>query len=409
MAFPTRLAAPVTNAVVFSRFMPFHYLRFSAAGECLRNHSTTARMKTAMIEADRDLYQVLSDNRVRCNVCEVRCVLAEGDRGFCETRLNRSGTLFSLIYGTTSGVCADPIEKKPLYHFHPGSYVLSAGTRGCNFHCPGCQNWHISHDRPQEDAGNLSPFSPQDSVKAALENGCQGIAWTYNDPSIWFEHTYDTAVLAKRAGLYTAYVTNGYSTREALDKIAPYLDAFRVDVKAFSRKSYKKISGIGKWETIPKLAEHAKHTLGMHVEIVTNVTPTMNDDPAELRAMAEWIRDGLGVGTPWHVTRFHPCLDLAHLPPTPLETLEQSYATGKEAGLHYVYLGNVPGHLGQDTVCPGCGATVIHRHGFGIAGSGLVDGKCTVCQTAIEGVWGEAIHASSGQPDDGRNRRSEVV
>jgi pyruvate formate lyase activating enzyme len=350
-----------------------------------------------MIEADRDLYEVLADNRVRCNVCEVRCVLKEGDRGFCETRLNRGGRLYSLIYGTTSGVCADPIEKKPLNHFHPGTYVLSAGTRGCNFHCPGCQNWHISHDLPEEDGSNLENFSPEDSVKAAIANGCQGIAWTYNDPSIWFEHTYDTAVLAKQHGLYTVYVTNGYSTPEALDKIAPYLDAFRMDLKAFSRKSYRKISGLGKWETIPKLAERAKNVLGMHVEIVTNVTPTINDSPEELRDMAAWIREGLGLSTPWHVTRFHPYLELAHLPSTPIETLDMAYEIGKEAGLHYVYVGNVPGHKGQDTVCPSCGAAVIERHGFGVVSAGLEDGKCASCGTEIEGVWGEAIHTSSGK------------
>ncbi|MCG3199399.1 MAG: hypothetical protein GHCLOJNM_03914 [bacterium] len=350
-----------------------------------------------MVEADRDLYQVLSDGRVRCNVCEVRCVLKEGDRGFCKTRLNRAGRLYSLIYGVTSGVCADPIEKKPLNHFHPGSYVLSAGTRGCNFHCPGCQNWHISHDTPEEDSANLMDFSPEQMVRATLENGCQGIAWTYNDPSIWFEHTYDTAVLAKEHGLYTVYVTNGYSTPEALEKIAPYLDAFRVDIKGFSRKTYRRISGLGKWETIPKLAEHAKKDLGMHVELVTNVTPTINDDPGELREMASWIRESMGPETPWHVTRFHPYLDLAHLPSTPMETLERTFEIGKEAGLHYVYLGNVPGHKGQDTLCPSCGATVIRRHGFGVVSSGLADGCCATCGKAIAGVWGERITASSGQ------------
>lgn len=351
-----------------------------------------------MVEADRDLYQALSDNRVRCNVCEVRCVLKEGDRGFCKTRLNREGRLYSLIYGTTSGVCADPIEKKPLYHFHPGSQVLSAGTRGCNFRCPGCQNWQISHDPPGEDAGNLLEFSPERMVRAALENGCRGIAWTYNDPSIWFEHTYDTAVLAKEHGLYTVYVTNGYSTPEALAKIAPFLDAFRVDIKGFSRTTYRRISGLGKWETIPRLAELAKNNLALHVELVTNVTPTINDDPGELREMAAWIHDSMGPETPWHVTRFHPCLDLSHLPPTPMQTLERTYSMGREAGLQFVYLGNVPGHQGQDTLCPSCGAAVIRRHGFGVVSSGLSGDCCAACGTPIAGVWGARIAAGGGRP-----------
>ncbi len=350
-----------------------------------------------MYEADKDLCEFLSEERVRCNVCEVRCVLKPSGRGFCRTRLNRNGQIYSLIYGTTSGVCADPIEKKPLYHFHPGSYVLSAGTLGCNFRCPGCQNWHISHDQPEEDAGNLQTFTPEDSIRAAVGNGCAGIAWTYNDPCIWFEHTYDTAVLAKKAGLYTVYVTNGYSTPEALDKIAPYLNAFRVDLKAFSRKSYRKISGLGKWETIPKLAERAKKTHGMHVEVVTNVTPTINDDPQELRAIAEWIRDGLGPGTPWHVTRFQPHLKFSHLPATPMATLDQTWKMAKEAGLHYVFLGNVAGHRGQDTFCPKCGAILIRRHGFGVTNTGLVGGKCSSCGTAIEGVWDEHMETTIGE------------
>lgn len=340
-----------------------------------------------MHPADPDLYDVHEDGRIRCRVCEVRCVLKEGDNGFCRTRLNRRGTLYSLIYGKTSGVAADPIEKKPLYHFHPGTQIFSLGTLGCNFHCPGCQNWHISHDRPDIEATKLFSLSPQESVRKAIETGCQGIAWTYNDPSIWFEHTLDTAILAKKAGLYTVYVTNGYSTREALDKIAPFLDAFRVDLKAFSRTTYRRISGIGKWESIPLIVEHARKKLGMHVELVTNVTPTLNDSPAELGAMASWIKNSLGPGIPWHITRFFPHLELTHLPPTPLATLERAYEIGKSAGLHYVYIGNVTGHRGQDTHCPGCGGLLIRRCGYRSEGVGLVEGRCGSCAEPIEGRW----------------------
>lgn len=343
-----------------------------------------------MHPADPDLYDELSGGRVRCRVCEVRCVLKEGDNGFCRTRLNRGGKLFSLIYGKTSGSAADPIEKKPLYHFHPGTQVYSSGTLGCNFHCPGCQNWHISHDRPGFNTSHLHDLSPARSVLSAIQSGCQGIAWTYNDPSIWFEHTLDAAIHAKKAGLYTVYVTNGYSTPEALDKIAPYLDAFRVDLKAFSRNSYRKISGIGKWESIPRIAEHARNKLGMHIELVTNVTPTLNDSQEELSAMASWIRTALGAGTPWHITRFFPHLDLAHLPPTPLSTLERAYETGRSAGLHYVYIGNVAGHLGQDTHCPDCGHLLIRRYGYSTECTGLAGGKCGSCGAMIEGVWDPA-------------------
>jgi pyruvate formate lyase activating enzyme len=342
-----------------------------------------------MRSADPELLQPLPNQRVRCLVCEVRCVLKEGDLGLCKTRINQDGQLYTLIYGTTTGVCADPIEKKPLYHFHPGSLVLSAGTQGCNFHCPGCQNWHISRiEAPQPSPSEQLSFTPEDSVQLCLKHKCAGIAWTYNEPSIWFEQTYETAILAKQKGLYTVYVTNGYSTPEALDKIAPYLDAFRVDLKGFSRKTYRKISGLGKWETIPLLTERAKKKHGIHVEVVTNVTPTINDSLDELREMAQWIKTSLGSGTPWHVTRFHPHLDLSHLPPTPLATLEQVYALGKEAGLHYVYLGNVPGNEGQNTECPACRKTLIKRYGFNANITGLQNGHCRYCGTLIEGVWG---------------------
>jgi len=350
-----------------------------------------------MKEADPDLIERLPNGKIRCNVCEVRCALKEGERGFCRTRLVENGKLYTLIYGTSSGACADPIEKKPLYHFHPGSNVLSAGTMGCNFHCSGCQNWHISHEDPQKEGDGLFRFSPEDSVRQSLQTNCAGIAWTYNEPAIWFEHTYDTAVLAKEKGLYTVYVTNGYSTPEALDKIGPYLDAFRVDIKGFSRRTYKKISGIGKWEPILTTTKRAKEKWGMHVECVTNVTPTLNDSPEELREIATWIHDSLGPQTPWHVTRFHPHLELSHLPPTPMNTLKRTFEIGKEAGLHHVYVGNVPGHEGQDTHCPTCGKVLVERNGFGITGASIADGKCPDCSTAIYGVWPKKVKASSGR------------
>jgi pyruvate formate lyase activating enzyme len=348
-----------------------------------------------MIETDPDLLEDLGNDRIRCLVCEVRCVLKPGDRGFCQTRLHKDGKIYSLIYGTTSGVCSDPIEKKPLYHFHPGTRVLSAGTRGCNFHCPGCQNWHISHDRPGEDASNLRTFTPEQSVHSALESDCQGIAWTYNDPSIWFEHTYDTAIMAKQRGLYTVYVTNGYSTEKTLEKIAPYLDAFRVDIKGFSRKAYRHVTGLGKWEVVLERARQARE-LGLHVECVTNVTPTLNDSFSELADLAGWIAEDLGREVPWHVTRFQPYLDLSHLPPTPLATLERTYEIGLEAGLHHVYLGNVPGHEGQHTRCPSCGETVIERSGFAIRSATLRNGDCPHCGHHLYGIWPEKIAPSNG-------------
>jgi pyruvate formate lyase activating enzyme len=329
------------------------------------------------------LYEKLPGDRVKCNVCAVRCVIPAGDRGACRTRLNEDGTLRTLIYGRVSGVAADPVEKKPLFHVFPGSRILSMGTRGCNFRCPGCQNWEISHDSPED--GNLTPLLPVDSVRLAEGQGCTGIGWTYNDPSIWLEHTLEAMVEARRRGLYTAYMTNGYATPEQMELVGPHLTAWRVDIKGFSRAAYKRITGLARFEPVLEMAELAAKTYGVHVECVTNVTPTMNDDEETARGIAGWIRDRLGPLTPWHITRFHPYLDLSHLPSTPIRTLERFADIGQEEGLKYVYLGNVPGHPLEDTRCHGCGRIVIRRSGYVVAECSLRAGACVSCGTRIPG------------------------
>jgi len=349
------------------------------------------------------LAERLPGGRVRCNVCAVRCVISEGARGACRTRLNRGGTLYSLLYGRVSSACADPVEKKPLYHFHPGTRVLSMGTRGCNFRCPGCQNWDISHDSPDEFGRNLDQLDPVESARLAVRLGCEGICWTYNDPTIWLEHTLDAAREARRLGLYTAYVTNGYATPEHLELIGPHLTAWRVDLKAMSRSTSKKICGLARYEPVYEMTRLARHKYGMHVECVTNVTPTINDSEAELRDIARWIRTELGPDTPWHVTRFQPYLDLSHLPATPLKTLERIHEVGREEGLRFVYLGNVPGHPLENTYCPGCAALLIERHQYAVRRGVLADGRCPKCGTAIPGRWGDVIPSS-----DGRIRRVEL-
>lgn len=339
------------------------------------------------------LYSKLANGRVCCHVCRVRCVIPEGRRGACGVRLNRDGTLHTLIYGLVSSLCVDPIEKKPLFHFYPGTMALSLGTLGCNFRCPGCQNYHISHVTPDESGLGLQPVTPAESVEVALRQRCQGICWTYNEPTIWFEYTLDSARLAKERGLYTAYVTNGFITPEALDEIGPYLDAFRVDIKGFSREVYRRISGIARFEGVLESAVRAQQKWGMHVECVTNVTPTLNDDPAMLRDIAHWIRDSLGPHTPWHITRFYPHLDLSHLPPTPIATLERTHQMAREEGLAYVYLGNVPGHPAEDTYCHHCGTRVITRRGMRVARNLLEGGCCPHCHTLIPGRWAQAQKA----------------
>lgn len=288
------------------------------------------------------LYEKLENKIAKCNVCQHRCLIAEGKRGLCRTRLNKGGIIYTLIYGQVSSLHVDPIEKKPLYRFHPGSLCLSLGSLGCNFKCSGCQNWEISCAEINEQASGTRYISPEALIDLALQNNCQGLAWTYNEPAIWLEYTIDGAKLAKEKGLYTVYVTNGYITPEGLDLIGPYLDAYRVDIKGFSRETYKKIAGITKYEGIIDTAKRAKEKWSMHIECVTNVTPGINDNLAELKNLASWIADSLGKDTPWHITRFYPNHKLTDLATTPIPYLEKIKDMALSQDLKYVYLGNVP-------------------------------------------------------------------
>jgi pyruvate formate lyase activating enzyme len=325
------------------------------------------------------LFERLPDDRVRCNTCQWRCVVSPGKTGVCRMYQNQNGTLYNLNYALASSVAVDPIEKKPLYHFHPGTEVYSLGGWGCNFHCTHCQNWEISCP----DAGALEQNSrtipPEKAVSEALRTGCHGIAWTYNEPTMWFEYTLDTAKLAKARGLYKVYVTNGYATSEALDAISPYLDAWRLDIKGFNDKFYRDLAKITRWRGILDVAERAQAKWHMHVEVITNIIPTMNDDDAQLAGIAGWIKENLGELTPWHVTRFYPHRLLKDIPPTPVATLERALAIGLNAGLKFVYVGNIPGHQGENTVCYRCGRLIIQRLGFAAEISGLNGSKCKYC------------------------------
>jgi len=326
------------------------------------------------------IYQVLKDGRVRCGICQRRCTVREEEIGWCRTRKNVRGKLYTLIYGRVSTWAISPIEKKPLFHFYPGSRWLSLGTLGCNFRCPGCQNYDISH---VDYGAEAQYFSPEDTVKLAKKSQSRGISWTYNEPTIWFEFTLDSARLAKKEGLLTNYVTNGYITPEALDKIGPYLDSFRVDIKGFGKKSYQKIGNIPDFRGILQVTARAKKKWGMWVEIVTNIIPGYNDDRKEWEGIASWIVEELGEDTAWHVTQFVPHLKLSHLPFTSVETLEEARKIGFEKGLHYVYIGNIPGHIGENTYCHHCGKLVIRRDGFSVAEMKIEDGNCPYCKKPI--------------------------
>jgi pyruvate formate lyase activating enzyme len=325
------------------------------------------------------LWEKLTDSAVRCHVCQWRCVIRPQKFGLCQVRQNVDSVLQILNYAEVSSVAVDPIEKKPLFHFHPTTLAFSIGGWGCNFHCRHCQNWHISCEVPWEEKHGSQQISPEASIELAKRYGCEGIAWTYNEPGIWLEYTLDAAKIAKAEGLYTVYVTNGYSTPEALDAIGPYLDAWRVDVKGFSDSFYRQLAKISRWRGILEVAERAQEKWGMHIEVVTNIIPTMNDDDEQLEGIATWIRDRLGELTPWHVTRFYPQHDLQHIPPTPVSTIERAYDIGKRVGLRFVYVGNLHGHDGENTTCYSCGRMVVKRIGYQAELVGLDGSKCRFC------------------------------
>ena len=325
------------------------------------------------------LYEKLSDSRVQCHTCQWRCKIGRDKFGVCGMYQNRGGTLYNLNYAIVSSVAADPVEKKPLFHFFPGSLVFSLGSLGCNFHCQHCQNWEISSADSRTIRGGCQEIRPQAAVELTRRYQCQGIAWTYNEPSIWFEYTLDSARLAKEDNLYTVYVTNGYLSPEALDTIGPYLDAWRVDIKGFSDSFYRDLAKVPRWREILEVARRAKEKWHMHVEVVTNIIPTMNDDDQQLEGLASWIRDELGELTPWHVTRFHPHHHLMNLPPTPIATLEHAYDIGQKAGLKFVYTGNVPGHQSENTTCYSCGRLIVERFGYRTKVVGLEGSRCRFC------------------------------
>jgi len=328
------------------------------------------------------LYEKCPGSRVQCHVCQWRCILNPGKTGVCRMRQNIEGILHVLNYAEVSSVAVDPIEKKPLFHFFPSSSVFSIGGWGCNFHCIHCQNWQIScvgEFGVCTGTRGSRQILPQEAVELARSDRCAGIAWTYNEPSMWFEYTIDSARLAKESGLYTVYVTNGYLTPEALDVIGPFLDAWRVDIKGFSDTSYSQLAKIRRWRGILEVAKRAKDEWNMHVEVVTNIIPAVNDDEYQLRGLAKWIRDELGELTPWHVTRFHPQYKMNHIHATPVATLERAYAIGRDEGLRFVYLGNVPGHTSENTVCYSCGRTVIERMGYRATVVGVEGSACAFC------------------------------
>jgi len=330
------------------------------------------------------LYERLDNQRVHCYLCSHHCRISEGKSGVCLVRMNRGGTLYTLVYGQSISQQIDPIEKKPLFHFHPGTSSFSVATVGCNFRCRFCQNWHIS--QTLRDGGPLmgEPLSPKEMVAQARRAGCPSISYTYTEPTIFFEYAYDSARLAHEAGIKNVFVTNGYMTAQALETIKPYLDAANVDLKGFSESFYRHNAGARLAPVLDSLRLMKK--LGIWVEVTTLLVPGLNDSDAEISEAASFVAKELGVDTPWHLSRFYPAYKLTDVAPTPVETLRRARRIGQEAGLHYVYEGNVPGSPGEHTHCPQCGQTLIARHGYSILKYNITQGKCFKCGAEIAGV-----------------------
>jgi len=327
-------------------------------------------------------YRKLPQRAVRCQLCLRLCPIPEGQVGWCRTRQNRGGVLYSLTYGQVSSLSLNPIEKKPVYHFYPGSLWLSLGSLGCNLRCAGCQNWEIAHWTGGSLAGQYLP--PATLVCRAKEAGARGISFTFNEPILSLEYALEVAPAAKEQGLLINYVTNGYMNPVAFEHLLPFLDVWRVDVKGSSLETYRRIAPVPSFREILSVTEKARKA-GIHVEVVTNMIPRVNDREEEIRGIATWIRKALGPDTPWHLTRFYPHLQLSHLPPTPLSKMERAWSLAKAEGLLYPYLGNVPGHRAENTYCHSCGRLLVQRQALQVVQNLIRYGRCPCCQTLIPG------------------------
>ena len=333
------------------------------------------------------LFESLDNNRVRCRLCAHYCVIAPGRRGICQVRENRNGVLYTLVYGRTISRNVDPIEKKPLYHFLPGSRAFSIAAPGCNFHCDWCQNWEISQQPREGQIIAGQELAPEAVVKEALAADCRSVAYTYTEPTVFFEYCLDTARCARDNGLRNVFISNGYMSAEMLAQLHPWLDAANIDLKAFRDTTYQRFAG-GRLQPVLDNLKRL-HDYGIWTEVTTLLIPGLNDSAAELRELAEFMVRELGPETPWHVSRFFPQYKQNDRPPTPPQTILTAVEIGRAAGLQYIY----PGNLAQKTQtrCPGCGAVLIERDGFRV---GLMPvttaGCCPECGAQVGGIWGDA-------------------
>ena len=325
----------------------------------------------------------LEGGEIQCELCPRRCRVSKGKRGFCRVRENRDGKYYSLVYGNPCAVHLDPIEKKPFFHLLPGTTSFSLATAGCNFQCKFCQNWEISQASP-EDVYSYE-MSPEVVVEKAKETGARSIAYTYVEPTIFFEYMVDTSLVAKKAGLLNVYHSNGFINPSPLRNLCKVLDAANIDLKGFTETFYRELCDGELSPVLETLKTLRKEKV--HLEITNLVIPTKNDDLSVLKEMCLWVKKELGADTPIHFSRFYPLYKLKSLPPTPVSTLEKAREVALSTGLEYVYIGNIPGHEAENTFCPKCKKMIIQRTGYMIGEIHLKGGKCGYCGKPIPGIW----------------------
>jgi len=328
-------------------------------------------------------YTPLGKGVIQCELCPHRCEVEPGERGLCEVRENTDGRYYSLVYANPCAVHVDPIEKKPFFHVLPATRSFSIATAGCNFDCKFCQNWEISQARPEETFNYQ--LEPDQVVELAKRHECRSIASTYVEPTIFFEYMVAIARLSKKEPLLKVMHSNGFINPKPLDELCQYLDAACIDLKGFTQEYYRDLTG-GSIQPVLNTLKHLKKR-AVYTEIVNLIIPGKNDDMAVVAAMCRWIRTELGPDTPLHFSRFYPRYKLKGISPTPVATLEKARQTAMEAGLHYVYIGNVPSHPGENTYCPGCRKLLIERVGYSLRFMGLEKGKCQYCGRPIAGIW----------------------
>ncbi|MBF0121658.1 MAG: AmmeMemoRadiSam system radical SAM enzyme [Desulfobacterales bacterium] len=323
------------------------------------------------------------NSNIKCLLCAQKCLISEGKRGKCKTRINTGGKLRSLVYGRPVSIHVDPIEKKPFYHFLPGSSAFSLSTTGCPLSCKFCQNWEISQAKPEDFTTQFVP--PEDIATQTQKRNATVIAFTYNEPTVFAEYLLDIAKISRQKNLKNVLISCGFMNKEPLDEMCDVLDAIKIDLKGFDKDFYKKICGGDLEPVLSSIKQIAKRKV--HLEIVNLVVPTLNDSQYMLSELIKWVAGEIGTDIPVHFTRFHPDYQMTNLPPTPVDTLERAYETAKKNGLNYPFVGNVAGHPGNNTYCPKCGKPVIIRTGFFVTETHLKDGNCSYCNKQIAGVF----------------------